>query len=78
MEIYQITEHTFQSEDDYKYVLCVEDDFTYIEYWETNSEGDMEREESTTLPTDFAKVIAEQIIKDCKILEERAKNKNNY
>lgn len=77
MKIYQITEHTFQSEDDYKYVLSVEDDFTYIEYWEVNSEEKMEKKVSFAFPTDFAKVIAEQIVKDCKILEERAENKNN-
>ena len=77
MEIYQFTKHTFQNEENnYKYVLSVKDDITYIEYWEVNSEGDMEREESITLPTDFAKVIAEQIVKDCKTLEERTKNKN--
>lgn len=77
MEIYLFTEHTFQNkEDDYKYVLSVEDDFTYIEYWEVNSEGDMERKKSITLPTDFAKIIAEQIVKDCETLEKRTKNKN--
>ena len=76
MKIYQITEHTFQSEDDYKYVLSVEDDFIYIEYWEVNSEEKMEKKDSLAFPTDFAKAIAEQIVKDCKTLEERTKSKN--
>ena len=68
IEIYR--DYTFMNDDDYKYTLSVEDDFTYIRYhdYEENhwnyEENHWKQTDEIMLPTTFAYEIAKKIIEE--------------
>ena len=56
--------HNFE-DDDFKYTVEVDDDLTYIRYYEWNKEtGKWEKPDELTLPSNMAYLIAQAIVKD--------------
>ena len=61
IEIYR--DYTFMDDDDYKYTLSVEDDFTYVRYHDYESNRWKQKDE-LMLPTTFAYEIAKKIVEE--------------
>lgn len=61
IEIYR--DYTFMDNDDYKYCLSVEDDFTTISYYEFNIDK-WHKVDELEFPTPFAYEIAKKIIEE--------------
>ena len=61
IEIYR--NYTFMNDDDYKWTLAVEDDFTYIRYHEYE-DNKWKQKDELMLPTTFAYEIAKKIVEE--------------
>lgn len=61
IEVYR--DYTFMDDYDYKYTLSVEDDFTYVRYYDYE-DNKWKQKEELMLPTTFAYEIAKKIVQE--------------